>query len=164
MSKKDKAEKKSKAEKKKDANAAALHSLTPAVTQVARALRTVLTRELADSGLYAGQDSVILMLAEEDGQTPGALAQRLGVKAPTMTRTIGRMENEGFLERRSDQQDARLTKVFLTERGRTSLDHIAEVNAECERQATRGLSGKDVRQLVKLLTVIEANLAETDKR
>ena len=43
----------------------------------------------------------MLALAETDGLTAGALAQKLGVKAPTMTRTIGRMEAQGFLERRA---------------------------------------------------------------
>lgn len=159
MSKKDKADKKSKTGKKKDGKGYSLHSLTPAVTQVARALRTQLSRELAESGLYAGQDGVILALSQEDGQTPGALALRLGVKAPTMTRTIGRMESQGFLERRADEVDARLTKVFLTDLGRTSLEHIGAANAECERHATKGISGKELKQLVKLLGAIEANLA-----
>ena len=49
-------------------------------------MRTVLSRNLLESGLYAGQDGVILSLAESDGMTAGGLAQKLGVKAPTMPR------------------------------------------------------------------------------
>lgn len=158
MSKKDKGHKKSKAERKRAATEVALHDLAPAVTQAARAMRTALTRHLGDSGLYAGQDGVILVLADEDGLTPGMLAQRLGVKAPTMTRTIGRMESQGFVERRSDERDARLTKVFLTELGRTSLSQISAAAAECETLATRGMTGKEIRLLVKLLGAVEANL------
>lgn len=166
MSKKDKSDKsekgdkKNKAGKKKEATEASLHSLGPALVQTARALRTVMSRNLAESGLYAGQDGVILTLAEENGMTPGALATRLGVKAPTMTRTIGRLEAQGFVERGSDTSDARLTKVFLTESGRTTLAMIEAANADCETQAARGLSGKELRQLVKLLSVVEQNLAD----
>lgn len=159
MAKKDKADKKGgkkdKAEKKKDA---AHGTFAPLVTQTARSLRTLLSRNLADCGLYAGQDGVVQALAEEDGLTPGALAQKLGVKAPTMTRTIGRMEAQGFVERRADTLDHRLTKVFLTDGGRASLDRIAAAAEACEREALQGLSGKEAKTLLRLLLTVEENL------
>ncbi len=152
----DKADRK-KAGKKKEP--AAPGTLANSVTQVARAMRTRLSHGLAKSGLYPGQDGVIQFLALEDGLTPGALAQRLGVKAPTMTRTIGRMEAQGFVFRRADDRDARLTKVFLTQEGRNTVERISGATADCEQEATRGLSNKELRTLVKLLAVVDANLS-----
>jgi DNA-binding MarR family transcriptional regulator len=157
MSKK-KGEKKSKLGKKKESALLSSVDLGPAITQTARALRTVLSRSLADSGLYAGQDGVILVLAEEDGMTPGQLALRLGVKAPTMTRTIGRMEAQGFLERRGDGADGRLTKVYLSETGRQSVEQIGRSVSQCGALAAQGLSDKEVRTLLKLLKAVEHNL------
>lgn len=109
MGKKSKAERKGKNGKKKDEIVAEAndHDLASVLVQAARSMRTVLSRNLVASGLYAGQDGVMLALAETDGLTAGALAGKLGVKAPTMTRTIGRMEAQGFLERRPDRDDAR---------------------------------------------------------
>jgi DNA-binding MarR family transcriptional regulator len=163
MSKK-KGEKKSKSGKKKElANLSAV-DLAPAITQAARSVRTALSRNLSDSGLYAGQDGVILALAEDDGQTPGQLALRLGVKAPTMTRTIGRMEAQGFVERRADGHDGRLTKVHLTESGAKSVESIGQSVADCGAMAVRGFSEKEVRTLLKLLRAVEHNLLqETDE-
>ena len=162
MAKKDKGDKKNKQSRKKDSQADAqadgAPDLATAVTQAARALRTRLSHSLAGCGLYAGQDGVVLALSESDGLTPGALAQKLGVKPPTMTRTIGRMEAQGFVERRADAGDARLTKVWLSEAGRASLAMIATATTECDALATRGMSGKDVRNLVKLLSMLDRNL------
>ncbi|EJK79651.1 MarR family winged helix-turn-helix transcriptional regulator [Agrobacterium sp. SHOUNA12C] len=158
MGKKHKDGKKSKSGKKKDHSEYTLADLSPALTQAARSMRTVLTRNLTASGLYAGQDGVILALAASDGLPAGTLAQKLGVKAPTMTRTIGRMEAQGFLERRPDAEDARLTKVYLTEAGRNSVSEIESSAAACDELATRGFSEKDVRSLVRLLKAIEGNL------
>lgn len=152
----DRSEKK-KGAKKKDLAGSGL--LSASVTQVARAMRTRLSHGLSQSGLYPGQDGVIQLLAADDGMTPGALALRLGVKAPTMTRTIGRMEAQGFVTRHADDRDQRQTKVYLTGEGRNSLARIQAAMADCEREAIRGLSGKEVRQLVKLLTAIEDNLS-----
>jgi DNA-binding MarR family transcriptional regulator len=157
MSKK-KGEKKSKPGKKKDHAGLSVVDLAPTITHAARSMRTALTRSLGESGLYAGQDGVILALAEEEGMTPGQLALRLGVKAPTMTRTIGRMEAQGFLERRADETDGRLTKVFLTESGLKTVEQIGRSVSECGEQAARGLSDKEVRTLLKLLKLVEQNL------
>ncbi len=158
MGKKNKVGKKSKSGKKKDHRDYTLADLSPALTQAARAMRTVMTRSLTASGLYAGQDGVILALAANDGLPAGTLAQKLGVKAPTMTRTIGRMEAQGFVERRPDAEDARLTKVYLTETGRNSVSEIESSAATCDELATRGFSEKEIRSLVRLLKTIESNL------
>jgi DNA-binding MarR family transcriptional regulator len=152
---KDRGEKKKGKKKERPASGA----LSGAVTQVARALRTRLSHGLAECGLYPGQDGVVQLLAQEDGQTPGALAHQLGVKAPTMTRTIGRMEAQGFLLRRTDERDGRLTKVYLTDDGRGSVARIAAATAACEAQAIEGLSGKELKTLLKLLAVIDGNLS-----
>jgi DNA-binding MarR family transcriptional regulator len=144
--------------KKKDQTEYTIVDLSPALTQAARSMRTVLSRNLLESGLYAGQDGVILSLAESDGMTAGGLAQKLGVKAPTMTRTIGRMEAQGFLERKPDAEDARLTKVYLTELGRGSVQAIELAASSCDKLATLDFSEKEIRNLVRLLKAIDANL------
>lgn len=144
--------------KKKDLDAFAPADLAVGLTQAARALRTVLSRSLAESGLYAGQDGVILALAEQDGLTAGQLAAHLGVKAPTMTRTIGRMEAQGFVMRSEDGEDGRLTKVFLTESGRASVTRIEQSVAACGELALKDFSGKEIRTLMRLLRALDNNL------
>ena len=147
-----------KAKKKKGHEAVSGAGLAAAVVNAARSMRTVLSRNLLATGLYAGQDGVILALAEEGGLTAGALAARLGVKAPTMTRTIGRLEAQGFVERRPDETDGRLTVVHLTEAGRATVERITEAGRLSERQAADGLSEKEVRNLLKLLRAMDENL------
>jgi DNA-binding MarR family transcriptional regulator len=162
MGKKNKEGKKAKSGKRRDRGEYSLADLSPALTQAARSMRTALSRNLTESGLYAGQDGVILALANEDGLPAGALALKLGVKAPTMTRTIGRMEAQGFVVRRADSGDARLTKVYLTESGRNSVAQIETSAAACDALATKGFSDKDIRSLVRLLRAIDGNLLGTD--
>ncbi|WP_439623882.1 MarR family winged helix-turn-helix transcriptional regulator [Shinella sp.] len=147
-----------KSKKKKSHDDVSGAGLAAAVVNAARSMRTVLSRNLLATGLYAGQDGVILALSEEGGLTAGALATRLGVKAPTMTRTIGRLEAQGFVERRPDETDGRLTVVHLTESGRATVETITEAGRLSEEQAAEGLSEKDVRQLLKLLRTMDENL------
>ncbi|MDX3927700.1 MAG: MarR family transcriptional regulator [Shinella sp.] len=166
MGKKDKDGKKRKSGKKKIRDDAAAAGVAAAIVQAARSMRTVLSRNLLETGLYAGQDGVILALAENGGMTAGGLAAKLGVKAPTMTRTIGRLEAQGFVERRTDNGDGRLTVVHLTEAGQGSLQLIEEAGRISENAALDGFSDKEVRTLVKLLRAIDDNLHRSmpDKR
>src|SRR5690606_37417720 len=94
------------------------------INQVARNARTSLSRHLLDLGFYAGQDSVMLALDANDGQTPGSIAVSLGVKAPTITKTIGRLAAQGFLRREGSPDDGRMMLVFLTEAGRDQIKSI----------------------------------------
>ncbi len=153
--------KKNKSAKKKNRDELTL-DFAQAVTQAARSVRTALSRNLLDGGLYAGQDGVIMALAEADGMTPGALAHRLGVKAPTMTRTIGRMEAQGFVSRKPDAQDQRLTKVHLTEAGQGSVELISRATAACDEQALKGFSDKERRVLIRLLRAVDFNLQDIE--
>ncbi len=127
------------------------------VTQTSRSIRTLVSRRLNDMRLYAGQEGVILALAETDGLTAGAIADRLGVKPPTMTRTVVRMEAQGFVERR-DGEDGRLTTVWLTETGRQTIARINEVKAQVQVLALAGLEEKQQRNLTRFLKSVDANL------
>lgn len=162
MSKKDKQEKalrkQEKSLRKREEALAEPGVLASSLVQASRSLRTVLSRNLTETGLYAGQDGVILALSEQDGLTTGQLAQALGVKPPTMTRTVGRMEAQGFLVRRDDAGDGRLSKVYLTDLGRGAVAAISASVAACDRLAVAGLSGKDVKTLIRLLKTVDANL------
>jgi DNA-binding MarR family transcriptional regulator len=160
MAKKDKSRKKDKTGK------AALPRdpgvLQSEITRASRSMRTFLTNALSASGIYAGQDGVILALAEEDGLPAGAIADRLGVKPPTMTRTLARMEAQGFLRREADTADGRQMRAFLSEEGRRHVGAIQLAVRATESLATTGLDDKDMRQFLKLLRKINRNLGPAE--
>ena len=110
----------------------------------------------------------MLALSQEDGQTPGQLAGRLGVRPPTITKTINRLQAQGFLDKKASDHDARQAHIFLTEPGRDTIRAIEKSVRKTEKQALKGLDKKDQKTLSKLLARIEANLsngeADRDRR
>jgi DNA-binding MarR family transcriptional regulator len=136
-------------------------SLTVAkLHSAARLTRTALAARLLEHGFYAGQDQIMLALAREDGQTPGQLAGRLGVRPPTITKTINRLQGQGYLEKRASETDARQAHILLTEAGRQAIASIEKALRKTEKLALRGFDKKDLRALSKLLRRIEVNLSE----
>ena len=129
---------------------------------VARLARTALAARLLAHGFYAGQDQIMLSLEEEDGQTPGKLAGRLGVRPPTITKTINRLQAQGFLEKRASDADARQAHIFLTDLGRGTIRAIEKSVKKTEKQALKGLDKKEQKALFKMLARIEANLLDEE--
>ena len=126
----------------------------------ARLSRTALAARLLAHGFYAGQDQIMLALDREDGQTPGQLAGRLGVRPPTITKTINRLQAQGFLDKRPSEADARQAHIYLTDTGRDAIKSIEKSVRKTEKQALKGLDKKEQKVLAKLLGRIEANLSD----
>lgn len=101
----------------------------------------------------------MISLDQEDGQTPGQLAARIGVRPPTVTKTINRLQTQGFVEKRASDSDARQAHVYLTETGRGAIRSIEKSLRKTEKQALKGLDKKDQKALLKLLARVEANLS-----
>jgi len=119
--------------------------------QIDSALRSAL-------GLRAGQEMVLLQLLADDGITQSQLVERLCVEPPTVTKMIRRMEEQGFVERSADTSDARVMRVFLTERGRTAQAAMEQCWLAVEDRATRGLSAEERATLRYLLLRVRHNL------
>lgn len=141
---------------------AAKGALIGRLQSAARQSRTALAARLLQHGLYAGQDQIMLALYETDGQTPGNLAARLGVRPPTITKTINRLQSQGFVERKASEADSRQAHVFLTDTGRDAIRLIEKSLRKTEKQAFRGLDKKEQKTLLKVLSRIEANLNDTE--
>lgn len=137
-------------------------SLLARLQEVARRGRTHYARHLLKTGLYAGQERIIEALAGVETMTPGALAKTLGVRPPTITKTISRLEEQGFVARAASASDGRQVTVMLTEAGHDVLGAMKKAVAKAEKQALKGLKKKERKQLEKILAKIEDNLTDRD--
>lgn len=115
-------------------------------------------RAIEGHELRVGQEMLLLQLWAADGITQSQLVERLMVEPPTVTKMLQRMEAEGMVERRADPDDARLSRVFLTERGRSLEQVVAAAWQEVEAQATGGMSLEERLLLRRLLLQMRQNL------
>lgn len=82
---------------------------------------------LDELGLYQGQPWMLKMLWEHNGMTQSELADSLDRSPSTITKMVQRMERSGFVERRPDPDDERVSRVHLTDAGRqiqSDVEHI----------------------------------------
>ncbi|NUP73884.1 MAG: MarR family transcriptional regulator [Sinomonas sp.] len=69
-----------------------------------------------DTGLPTTQLSILNMIAGE-GLRVGVIAENLGVRVPSATEQVGRLERAGLVERLADPTDARAVVVRRTPAG-----------------------------------------------
>jgi len=73
-------------------------------------------------GLTYTQYIALVALADEDGQTVGALGEKLFLESNTLTPILKKMEQMGYVERRRDPADERQVRLSLTPEGRKLVE------------------------------------------
>jgi len=127
--------------------------------QICRAHRNKAQELLSELGLYTGQEILLMHLWLEDGLTQTALAERLCIQRATLTKTLDRLEQAGLVARRPDDEDRRVTRVHITDKGQELRRSIERVWREVEAQSFGNLSLEEHNTLRRLLEKAYANLA-----
>ena len=109
-------------------------------------------------GLYRGQPPVLFALWEQDGLTHGELAEKLEITPATVTRMIQRMEKTGFVQRKPDDSDQRISRVYLTEAGRAIRAKLQLVWDRMEVENFAGFNEDELTLLRTFLLRIRENL------
>ena len=76
--------------------------------------------------------SVLLPLFEEDGLRMGQIAQRARLSKQTMTTMVRLCERDGLVRREHDPDDARASRIYLSNRGRAFQPVAGEVLRELD--------------------------------
>jgi MarR family transcriptional regulator for hemolysin len=127
-------------------------------TRASKLVRSAADEAYGRHGVRLGQNLVLAALADEDGLTPGELAQRLQVSTPTIVKMAGRMETAGLLARRRDNKDARLVRLYLSDQGRAVHGPIEDERLRLQERAIAGLGDKQRRELETALAHVIRNL------
>jgi MarR family transcriptional regulator for hemolysin len=131
-------------------------------TRASKLMREAADEAMSRHGVRVGQNLVLEVLWETDGLTPGELAQRLHVATPTVVKSATRMEATGLLTRRRDEHDARLVRLYLTDRAQSVRNAIEAERDALARRATAGLTDAEHRALVRALTKIVEEFADKE--
>jgi DNA-binding MarR family transcriptional regulator len=131
-----------------------LHSKTT------KSLRAAAESAMRRHGLRLGQDHLLAALWERDGRTPGDIAARIGVTTPAVTKATGRLTELGLIERRDDERDNRLVRLWLTDAGRALQAPVEAERRHLEETVTAELTHAERRHLLSALTKIHAAARE----
>lgn len=134
------------------------HYIGYRLLQIHRAHRNRAEAAFSELGLHTGQEWVLFELWKQEGLTQSELVTRLGVEPPTVTKTLDRLEKAGLVLRRPDSEDARVSRVYLTPKGRSLRGSVEKIWRDLETRSTQGLSDVEKALMLRLLDQIYENI------
>ena len=130
------------------------------IHDVSRLRRIVVDRALKPLGLTRSQWWVLAFLSRRDGMTQTALAADLDLTKVAIGGRVDRMEAAGFVERRSDERDARARRVYLTRAGQRLVSTIRESVDAVEADILATVSEDELDAAALVLVKIKNRLLE----
>lgn len=107
-------------------------------------------------GVSAHQGRVLAFLDDRDPTMVGELAEHLGVTASTMSLTLKRLEEAGYVRRDRDPLDRRVVDVRLTEAGVRARDARREMDPERSGRLLTLLEPDERREALQGLAALAA--------
>jgi MarR family transcriptional regulator, organic hydroperoxide resistance regulator len=136
--------------------------LSHLLPQVCRLHHTRSQALFGSIGLHRGQPFLLSVLWKEEGLAHSELATRMHVTPATITKMLQRMEDAGFVHRRPDPDDQRVSRVYLTEHGQVVRQRVADMWQTLENETFDGLSMEEQDQLAGLLDRVRTNLSRVN--
>lgn len=125
---------------------------------VSRLRRGVFDDFMKPVGLTRSQWWILAHLARHDGMIQSDLANVLDIGKAALGGLIDRLEASKFIERRPDDSDRRVKRIYLTTKG---SQMIAEMKVRSHEMSERILAGLDEaarHKLVDMLSLVKRNL------
>ncbi|WP_342562332.1 MarR family transcriptional regulator [Paenibacillus sp. FSL R7-0345] len=86
--------------------------------RISSQMRRDYSESLRELNLYVGQEKLLYRLWLGDGITQMQIREHLNCEPPTVTNMVKSLEQNGFIYRKRDEQDARVMRIFLTDKGK----------------------------------------------
>ena len=133
-------------------------SVNKLIGEIALLLANAISRENDANGIAQGYRAILFNLAENDGVTQFEISKRVGVKPPTTSVALSKMESEGYIVRTVNKDDLRKSVVSLTPRGREVVDNMLAVFTDCDKAIASVLTEDELQTLADLLTVVKERI------
>lgn len=126
--------------------------------RICKTRRNKANEMLAKHGIHAGQDVLLYYLSLDDGQTVSQLVGDIMVQHATIANMINRMTANGLVKKIKDENDARVSRIFLTDKGREAVVEVKQIWRTLEKQTMEGFSEEENEVLKTLLKKVIGNL------
>ncbi|MFI5251301.1 MAG: MarR family winged helix-turn-helix transcriptional regulator [Bacteroidota bacterium] len=129
-------------------------SLGYLMVRTARGMKRALESKLEEHNLTATQYILLARLWEQDGISLSELGERLFLDNPTLTGIVDRMERDGLVERKRNDGDRRVVRVYLTPKGESLKETIGTLAAEVDDEANDHFTETQRQDLLNSLNII----------
>ncbi|NNG82053.1 MarR family winged helix-turn-helix transcriptional regulator [Acinetobacter sp. ANC 5378] len=129
------------------------------VTQVHAQYVQNVDHVLKKYGLDNSRRRILLALKSKPNASVSDLSEMVVSKMSTTTKIVYRLKDEGLVDTYSCEDDARITRVVLTEKGQQMTQKINDLTNVVLEQSFEGLTPLQIEKMMESLKHIFKNLA-----
>ncbi|WP_316230278.1 MarR family transcriptional regulator [Bradyrhizobium sp. SZCCHNR1051] len=126
--------------------------------ELQRLVRAYADKEAARFGMTRAQWAVLAKVERYEGMKQSELAEQMEMQPITLTRLIDKLAEAGLIERRGDDTDRRVNRLYLKKAARPLLAKLAVLRGDLTDTALRGISAGDAERLMTHLEAIKENV------
>lgn len=130
----------------------------PRVNYLSRLVRSRFNEIIAEEGLFSGQQDILFAIVDNEGITSSELAQNTGVSAATISISVKRMEKAGFIVKKPDEKDARVSRLYPTEKAKAMPAKTQRKMDSLETTLKRGMSEEQILEFSSYLQLAIDNI------
>jgi MarR family transcriptional regulator, transcriptional regulator for hemolysin len=126
--------------------------------ELQRMVRAYADRQASRYGITRAQWAVLAKVERFEGMKQSELAEQMEMQPITLTRLIDRLCDNGWIERRNDDSDRRVNRLYLRKAARPLLGKLGGLRSELTATALEGISPTDAHRLLGQLETIKENI------
>jgi DNA-binding MarR family transcriptional regulator len=126
--------------------------------ELQRLVRAYADRQASRYGITRAQWAVLAKIERFEGMKQTELAEQMEMQPITLTRLIDRLCDNGWIERRSDDSDRRVNRLYLRKAAKPLLTKLAGLKSELTATALEGITPSDANRLLGQLETIKENV------
>jgi DNA-binding MarR family transcriptional regulator len=126
--------------------------------ELQRLVRAYADKEAARFGMTRAQWAVLAKVERFEGMKQSELAEQMEMQPITLTRLIDKLADAGLIERRGDDTDRRVNRLYLKKAARPLLAKLAVLRSELTDTALRGISPAEAERMMTHLDAIKENV------
>src|SRR6187399_2636051 len=126
--------------------------------EVQRMVRAYADRQAARYGITRAKWAVLAKVERAEGMKQSELAEQMEMQPITLTRLIDKLCDAGLIERRGDDSDRRVNRLYLKKAARPLLGKLAGLRSELTATALEGINPTDAHRLLAQLETIKENV------
>ncbi len=118
------------------------------------AMRRMYNLIAQENGITQGIGYALINIGAE-GMPATKIGPLMGMTSSSLSRMLKKMEDDGMIYRKPDQEDKRIVRIFLTEEGKKLKDKIEEFVLEFNGKLFKKLQLKDLQTFERVNNAIK---------
>ena len=120
--------------------------------------KKIMQNYLDETGVYQAQHRLLIEISRNKDASQNEIARSMDVSPATIAVSLKKLEKGGYISREMDEEDNRLNKITITEKGNKVVEQSKQIFDSVDRKVFEGFTEEEKYTLHTLLRKLDANL------